>query len=121
MGLFVPVKAFEDASDVAGIYDGAGPVAAGSHDMPVSQQLILNADGTFQWEGVSFSKSNPGSSGITVSSGATTTGRWDLAGLSLALTSSTNVSLRRIAFPLDEEKTIIRPDRIYFGGLVFKR
>ena len=46
---------------------------------------------------------------------------WKLDGLSLVLTSSKNVTMRRIAFPQDDEQTIIRPDHLFFAGVLYKR
>ena len=49
------------------------------------------------------------------------TGRWDLRGISLTLHPAEGAAIRRIAFPDDDPKTVVKPDRMFFGGLVYKR
>ncbi|MGH7944005.1 MAG: TPR end-of-group domain-containing protein, partial [Opitutaceae bacterium] len=74
MGMFVPITAFEDSTDVAGIYEGAESVGIESNDVPVSQRLELNADGTFRWNGVSFARAESGSTRLSTASSAVSTG-----------------------------------------------
>jgi hypothetical protein len=121
MGIFTPVVAFETPSDAAGIYEGAESVAAGGDDVSVAQRLELRADGTFRWAGVSFDCAKSGSIRISVGSKDLTTGHWELSGYSLILTNAEGVILRRIVFPQDDEITVIKPDRMFFGGLMYKR
>jgi hypothetical protein len=120
MGIFTPVVAFETPSDAAGIYEGAESVAAGGDNVSVAQRLELRANGTFRWAGVSFEGTESGS--IRISAGKyLTTGHWELSGYSLILTNAEGVVLRRIVFPQDDVITVIKPDRMFFGGLMYKR
>jgi hypothetical protein len=121
MGIFTPVVAFENPSDAAGIYEGAESVAAGGDNVSVAQRLELHADGTFRWAGVSFDCTESGSIRISAGSKDLTIGHWELSGYSLILTNAEGVVLRRIVFPQDDEITVIKPDRMFFGGLMYKR
>jgi hypothetical protein len=121
MGIFVPVTAFETSSEVAGVYEGYEPVTAGSSGLPVVQRLELRGDGSFTWRGVTFKRSQSKAAKATIGSNEETTGQWELSGLSLILKRSDGLMVRRIAFPQDDESTVIRPDRIFLGGLMYKR
>jgi hypothetical protein len=121
MRIFVPVSPFESPSEVAGVYEGYESVSVRSGELPVAQRLVLRPDGSFSWEGVALKGTKSNSPDVTMGSKEETTGRWDLSGLSVILTSSDGLVVRRIAFPQDEEKTVIRPDRMFFGGLMYKR
>ena len=120
MGMFAPARAFENSTSAAGMYEGAEMLGIQSHDFPVAQRLELREDGSFKWEGVSFVGADA-MSRIAITPNAVTSGTWKLDGLSLILTSNERVTLRRIAFPQDDERTIIRPDNIFFAGVLYKR
>jgi hypothetical protein len=119
MGIFSPVTPFESASDVPGAYEGVDSVTPGVSTLPVHQRLELRPDGSFSWEGVAFERSDSG--GRLSASTQVAKGRWQLSGWSLILEDSTGVSVRRLAIPEDDEKTVVKPDRMFFGGLVYKR
>jgi hypothetical protein len=120
MGMFAPAGAFENSTGAAGVYEGAEVLGIESHEFPVAQRLELREDGTFKWDGVSFVRAAVESE-ITVTANAVTTGTWKVEGFSLVLTSNENITLRRIAFPQDDEQTIIRPDHLFFAGVLYKR
>ena len=120
MRIFEPVTSFAEADDVPGVYEGSEPADLSMKEMPVPQRLHLGADGTFRWEGVKIAD-EAGKPRQTAAPNALTTGRWALSGFSLILTTSEGIEWRRIAFPQDDQATIIRPDHMYFGGLLYKR
>jgi hypothetical protein len=121
MGIFVPVKPFESDSEVAGLYEGSAAVTPGRDEIPVAQRLDLRPDRTFIWQGVAFKQLKYGAENISIGSTEVTEGNWSLSGFSLILMHGKETTVRRIAIPLDDEKTVIRPDRMFFGDLTYKR
>jgi hypothetical protein len=119
MAIFTPASAFENADDVAGVYEGSETFAAGPEAVPGASRLEFRKDGTFAWNGVSFDETKTGA--LRYANAALTRGRWELNGFSLLLTAGEGRSLRRFAIPYDDEKTVIRPDEMYFGGVMYKR
>jgi hypothetical protein len=120
MSLFAPVVAFASARDAVGVYECVEslPPATGAS---VNQRLDLRADGTFIWEGVSFAGQPADSPAVTSGHNQTTTGRWELNEFSLRLTADNGLVYRRLVFPSDDDKSVIKPDRMFFAGLMFKR
>lgn len=121
MGMFTPALAFENNARVAGVYEGSETLAIESHELPVAQRLELGEDGAFRWEGVSMVRTAGSETRLVPTSNAVTTGTWKLEGFSLVLISKENLKLRRVAFPQDDEQTIIRPDHLFFAGVLYKR
>ncbi len=113
MGIFSLVASLGDATELAGTYAGGGGVG-GSAVIP--QRLHLQADGTFQWEGVTFSPA-----GLLASSTGTTRGRWEPGRFALRLVADSGVAVQRFAFSDDDESTVVKPDRLYFGGEMLRR
>ncbi len=114
-GIFAAIGPFEYSADAAGIYEGDETGSAGQPT--VSTRLELRADGSFHWTGVTLSASAAPLIGSTLSS----RGRWELRGCSLVLTAENAAILRRLALPDDDEKTPIKPDRMFFGGAMYRR
>jgi len=121
MGIFTAVRAFEDVSDVAGIYEGGESLSFGDNRAAASRRLELRADGTFSWAGVSFVGPTPQASRLSTGDNDASKGRWQLSGYSLILTDEKGAVLRRIIFPSDDEKKAVKPDRMFFGGMIYKR
>jgi hypothetical protein len=121
LGIYVPVQAFETAGDAAGVYEGSATLTVGQDGIPVAQRIELRADGTFAWQGASLRRTKSGTQKISLGSKESSTGKWQIRGFSLVLTQIDGAVLRRFAFPDDDEKTVIRPDRMFFGGLMYKR
>lgn len=122
MGIFTMVQSFSDPAEVAGVYEGGESLSVGGSSAVVSKRLELRPDGTFAWSGVSFLGSTTESS--RVSAGAVdggSTGTWRIAGYSLLLADTQGNVFRRIAFPYDDESTPLKPDRIFFGGMMYKK
>jgi hypothetical protein len=120
-GIFSAVKAFEKMADVAGTYEGGESLAGSSGNAVVSKRLALRADGTFEWSGVSFASAASNASRVSVGGTGASTGRWQLSGMSLILTDANGTVLRRIVFPYDDDTTPLKPDRMFFGGILYKR
>jgi hypothetical protein len=121
-GIFTPVKPFSPQTQIAGLYEGGESLSFSGNRAAVSKTFELRADGTFHWSGVSFLSSTSDAS--RVSAGATgedSTGRWHASNYSIVLVDTKGNVYRRIAFPYDDEKTPVNPDRIFFGGTMFKR
>jgi hypothetical protein len=121
MGIFTAVRAYDDATAVAGVYQGGESLHPNDNSNVVSKRLELRDDGTFTWEGVALSATRSGSGNISVQSSGTATGKWRLDGYSLVLTDSKGTSLRRLAFAYDDEATTQKPDRLFFGGLMYQK
>lgn len=120
MGIFSPVARFDEAREIAGVYAGGG-FAASTEISVVPQRLSLQADGTFSWEGVAFPPAADEPGGRIASATGTTRGRWELRGYTLQLTSESGTSVHRFAFPDDDERTVVKPDRLFFGGEMLRR
>jgi hypothetical protein len=120
-GIFSAVKLFEKPADLVGVYEGGESLAGASGNAIVSKRLELRADGTFSWSGISFASVTSDASRISVAGNDASTGRWELSGASVTLTNDKGVEVRRIVFPYDDENTPVKPDRVFFGGLLYKK
>lgn len=121
MGNFTPVQPFANAAELAATYTGGESVSGGGANVAVSKTLELRADGSFRWDRVSFVGSTSQTTRLSAGSSGATTGTWSASAFSLTLTDSAGTVLRRIAFPYDDDKTPLKPDRIFFGGIMYKR
>lgn len=120
MGLFTRVSAFTLPSDPAGTYRGTENVDATDSWAGWARHLELRPDGTFHWEGIALRGSEAGRATVAASD-QPATGTWELRGYSLVLTDGNGRSLRRFAFPDDDARTVIKPDRMFFGGWMLRR
>jgi hypothetical protein len=120
MGIFRAVNAFRDPGEAAGVYEAAQLSGLGSGGVG-DQRLELRADGTFSWSGVAFTDTASGRVALLVGSDRMSKGHWKLGNHSLILTDEKGTIWRGIAFPDDDAKTVIKPDRLFFGGKVYKR
>lgn len=121
-GIFTPVKPFAADVPLAGIYEGGESISVSGNRAAVAKTLELRADGTYRWSGVSFLNNASDVTQVTAgSNGEDSTGRWHAANFSIVLVDAKGHVYRRIAFPYDDETTPINPDRIFFGGTMFKR
>lgn len=122
MGIFTIVQSFADPAEAAGVYEGGESLSVGGSRAIVSKRLELRADGTFAWSGVSFLGNTTGSSRLSAGGvDAGSTGTWRVSGYSLLLADTRGNVFRRIAFPYDDESTPLKPDRIFFGGMMYKK
>lgn len=122
MGIFTVVQPFGDPAEVAGAYEGGESLSVGGSSAVVSKRLELRPDGTFAWSGVSFIGNTTESSRVSAGAvDAGSTGTWRIAGYSLILADTQGNVFRRIAFPYDDESTPLKPDRIFFGGMMYKK
>lgn len=121
-GNFTPVQPFDPSHSIVGTYEGGESISFSGNRAAISKTLELRADGTFRWSGVSFLSSTTDASRVTAgSNGVDSTGRWRATGYSLVLVDEQGNVYRRIAFPYDDKNTPVNPDRIFFGGTMFKR
>lgn len=120
-GMFLPVEAFASGKSVAGFYEGGASLGSDGNAVIVSKSLRLEEDGTYSMSGISSLSST--SNGTQVKAGGQTdaNGRWALDGFILRLTDSDGISAQHIAFPFDDEKTTVYPDRLFVGGTMYKR
>jgi hypothetical protein len=119
-GIFSAVTSFGGADELPGIYSTTDSTSADGTWTP-PQVLEFRADGTFQWTGVTFALKSGHNAQLVPERGASTRGRWELKAWSLVFTREDGTAVRLIAFPQDDEKTVIKPDQIYLGGAVFRR
>jgi hypothetical protein len=117
-GIFTAVKPFAAGRNPAGRYEGGSSISGGT---AVSRSLDLRADGTFGRYGVASVSSTSAASKVTAGSQGGDGGRWALAGYSLTLTDAQGKVTRGIAFPYDDPKTAVYPDRFYFAGTMYKK
>jgi hypothetical protein len=122
MGSFVPADPFGDARSLVGRWDGGESLIVGANKVRNAQLLVLNADGTYSWEGAAIVSGGELDDGIQGSAQTTTplTGTWKLGTYSLTLTGGK--TMRRIAFPYNtDDNAAVKPDHLFFGGTMFKR
>jgi hypothetical protein len=121
MGIFTTVSAFPEAAAVVGVYEGGESLAATGDRTLATRRLELKADGTFSWDGVTFTGTTARTSRLAAAGSTVTTGRWDLNGYTLTLTHSAGATCQRIAFPYGDEKNLAKPHLLFFGGMMLKR
>lgn len=121
MGIFTTVKPIESAAQIAGRYEGGESVTFSGSTSSVAKGLELRADGTFDWSSAAAIKSASNASTVTAGSSGGTKGTWRAENYSLILTDDTGKLIRGIAFPYDDEKTPITPDRLFFAGTMYKK
>ena len=122
MGNFVPVGGFKAGSSVAGTYEGGFSSATGSTSGSVARTLTLRDDGSYSLSGAGTLSATSRESRVTGgASGMISSGSWRASTYSLTLTGSAGDVKRSIAFPWDDQKTPVYPDRFYFDGIMWKR
>jgi len=121
MGIFVSIEPFGNESDACGTYEASETIATHPDPTTLALRLELRDDHTFTWDGVALEPTKTGDARVSLGSQHSTTGEWRVSGFSLILTSSKGATLRRIAFPDDDDRTVIRPDHLFFDGLMYKR
>ncbi|MCW8132993.1 MAG: hypothetical protein KIS92_21780 [Planctomycetota bacterium] len=121
MGIFSPAERFDEYYSPAGRYEGGESLSHGGNAAIVSKSLTLGADGTFTWEGVSFLQGTTETSRLAAGASGATTGTWKLDGFTIALSASDGKTLRMLAFPFDDKQTELKPDWMFFGGMVYKK
>lgn len=121
MGIFSPVHPFKEAAEAAGNFEGSERISVGGDTAAVSKKLQLNADGTFRWEGIGFVEATGSEAILTAAAEEGTTGSWKLEGFTMTLTAKDGKAIRHICFPFDDTDTPIKPDRIFFGGMLYKK
>jgi hypothetical protein len=121
MGIFSPITGFGHRDELPGSYVGGIGNTAVNGMAVVPQRLTLRADGSFDWEGVAFLPGIGTPAARIESAPDTTQGRWELVGHSLTLRAESGLTWRRFAFPDDDDRTVVMPDRIFFGGEMLKR
>jgi hypothetical protein len=121
MGIFTPVKAFDDESALVASWEGGESLTHGGNHASVAKTLEIRGDGTFNWSAVSFVKGTGDETEISGGGESGTSGRWELAGYSLILTDANGTSLRGIVFPYDDEKTPADPDWMFFSGTMYRK
>jgi hypothetical protein len=121
-GLFSAVQPFQNEASLAGRYEGGESLSTGTGRAALSKTLELHVDGTFTWQGVSLLGATSKESQVTAGAiGTASRGTWRFHGYSLVLTEQSGNVFRRIAFPYDDEKTTVNPDRIFFGGILYNK
>lgn len=121
MGIFTPAAAIEDPSAIVGEYEGGESIRGGGSYVATAQAITLAADRSYQWGGVGAVSGESGGETISAGSSGETTGVWDAAGYTITFTSVDGKTERQIAFPVDDADTPVKPDRLFIGGLLFKR
>lgn len=120
-GLFTPVQEFDDASELAGKWEGGESLARGGDFIAASNSLDIRADGTFGRESIATVKGTTERSEIGAGSQSAGQGTWKLDGFKLTLTEDRGKQTTAICFPFDDEKTPVKPDRFFFNGTMYKK
>jgi hypothetical protein len=121
MGIFTPVQAFDGNDGVVGSWEGGESISTGGNYAAVAKTLELKEDGSYNWSGVSSIANRSEQSEVSAGGESSAAGNWKLSGYSLVLTGGDGNVVRGIAFPYDDEKTPVNPDRFFFAGTMYKR
>lgn len=119
--MFMPVEAFASGKSLAGTYEGGASLGGGGNSIIVSKTLRLDSDGSYSMSGISSMTSTSNGTQARVGGQSEASGRWSLDGFILQLSGSDGTTVQHIAFPFDDEKTPIYPDRLFVGGTMYKR
>lgn len=120
-GMYLPVEPFTAGKSIAGAYEGGTSFGGQGNSIIVSKSLRLEGDGTYSMSGVSSLSSTSNGTQVKTGGQSDENGRWTLDGFVLRLTSSAGTTAQHIAFPFDDEKTTVYPDRLFVGGTMYKR
>ncbi len=120
-GSFLPVEPFAAGKSIAGNYEGGTSFGGSGQSVIVSKSLRLDGDGKYAMSGIATLSATSDGTQARVGSENEEQGRWQLDGYILHVTSANGTSTHHIAFPFDDEKTDIYPDRIFVGGTMYKR
>lgn len=118
MGIFTPVKGFDDDSDLAGKWEGGNSVSFGGGSSSATRALELREDGTFSQSSVASISSRSERSRVSAGAQGAASGTWKLDGYTLTLTREDGTAERGVAFPYDDG-TGTR--RFYFAGVMYKK
>jgi len=116
-GTFVPARPLPPGMSLSGAYEGGEVLSFSANRAPFARTLVLRADGTFLWNGVSLQGQVPNRIDAA-SNGLDTTGRWQAKGYTLVLVDSEGRIFRRIAFLSDAPSPTLSA-RIIFAGTVY--
>lgn len=121
-GIFTAVEPFDADRSLAGTYEGGESFSsAGGSGAFTSRTMELRPDGTFRRVGMASVQSTSNESMVEAGSQGGSEGTWEAGGYSLVLTGADGDAQRGIAFPYDDADTPVYPDRMYFGGTMYKR
>ncbi|WP_201981014.1 tetratricopeptide repeat protein [Hymenobacter rubidus] len=116
-GIFVPVKSFANAGALVGRYEGGNSISGASS----SSTIELRADGTYSQSGAGSVSSTTKDTYVSGGASSRGGGRWQLTGYTLTLTDGQGQATQGIAFPYDDPKTTLYPDRFYFLGVMYNK
>ncbi len=116
-GMYIPVEPFASRADLNGHFEGGSSMSFGGGSSMLARTLELRPDGTYGAEGAA----SVASDGARVGGQSATRGKWTLDGWILTLTTEDGTVTRGMAFPLDDEKTPVKPDRMFFAGMNYKK
>lgn len=117
MGIFSPVKPFDDESDLAGRWEGGESLSGVAGRAMMSKTLELRSDGTFTWHSVSFLSSDSARTSVSAGAQGGTSGKWELEDYTLTLTSADGKTYSGVAFPYHDGSS----PRVFFNGILYKR
>lgn len=120
-GSFLPVESFAAGKSIVGSYEGGASIGGGSNSVIVSKSLRLEADGRYTMSGITTATSTSNGTQARVGGESEGQGSWQLDGFSLTLVQSNGTTVQHIAFPFDDDKTPVYPDRIFVGGTMYKK
>jgi hypothetical protein len=117
MGIFIPVEPFESSADLVGTYEGGSSMSFGGGSTMTAKSLDVRADGTYAASGIA----TVSSSGATAAGESGEKGRWTLDGWQLTLRPEGAAPVTALTFPLDDESTPMKPDRMFFRGVNYAK
>jgi hypothetical protein len=117
MGIFTPVKRFEDDAALVGRWEGGDSISTGSGSAASSSTIELRGDGTFTQSRVASVTSRSSESVASAGAEGGGGGTWMLDDYTLTLTYGDGTTLRGITFPYHDGKS----QRLFFAGTMYKK
>ncbi|GAA4495068.1 hypothetical protein GCM10023172_06180 [Hymenobacter ginsengisoli] len=120
-GIFLGVKPFANAQQLAGTFEGGNSVSFGGGGMSASNDLTFNPDGTYTQSGAVTGSASSSESTADVGSSRSGGGKWQLNGLVLTLTDAKGQVATGVAFPVETDDKTQQVTRFYFQNVAYKR
>lgn len=125
-GSYLGVGPFQDTS-IEGTYAGGSSMSFAGNSTMIAKSLQLQRDGTFLFSGMTSmrtdteAKTDPRESEFYAGGGSETQGTWQLDGFFLVLQNQKGETVQHVVFPFDDAETAVYPDRLFLGGIMYKK
>lgn len=117
MGIFTPIKPFDDESQLVGKWEGGESITVSGGGASAARSIELREDGTFSQSSTGSVTAESEDSVVTGGSSSATSGRWEMNDYALALTYGDGRVVQGVSFPYDDGES----ERFFFNGTMYRR